>query len=44
MAKKEELKDEEPMQLGAEFGIKVIIFAAFLVAIVVGVPYFLMKY
>jgi len=43
MAKKEELKDEEPMELGAGFGIKVLLFAAFLVAIVIGVPYFLMK-
>jgi len=43
MAKKEELKDEEPMELGAVFGIKVLLFAAFLVAIVVGVPYLLMK-
>jgi hypothetical protein len=43
MAKKEELQDEEPMELGAGFGIKVIAVAAILVAIVVGVPYFLMK-
>jgi len=43
MAKKEELKDEKPMQLGAGFGIKVLIVAAGLVAIIVGVPYFLMK-
>jgi hypothetical protein len=43
MAKKEELKNEAPMQLGAGFGIKVLIFAAGLVAIVVGIPYFLMK-
>jgi len=43
MAKKEELQDEEPMQLGAGFGIKVLIVAAILVSIIVGVPYFLMK-
>jgi len=43
MAKKEKLKDEEPMQLGVGFGIKVLIIAAGLVAIIVGVPYFLMK-
>jgi hypothetical protein len=43
MAKKEELKDEEPMKLGAGFGIKILIVAASLVAIIVGVPYFLMK-
>ena len=34
---------EEPMELGAGFAIKVLLFAAGLVAIVVGVPYFLMK-
>jgi hypothetical protein len=43
MSKKEELKDEEPMKLGTLFGIKIIIVAAFLVSIVVGIPYFLMK-
>jgi hypothetical protein len=41
MAKKE--LDEKPMKLGASFGIKVLIIAALLVAIVIGIPYFLMK-
>jgi len=43
MAKKEELKDEEPMELGAGFGVKILLIAAGLVTIIVGVPYFLMK-
>jgi len=43
MSKKEELKDEEPMELGAGFGIKILIIVAALITIIVGVPYLLMK-
>jgi hypothetical protein len=43
MPKKEELQDEKPIKLGVSFGIKILIFASFLVAIIVGIPYFLMK-
>jgi len=40
---KEEIKDEEPMEIGFGFVAKILIMAAGLVALVVGIPYLLMK-
>jgi len=34
---------EEPLKLGVSFAIKVLIGGAFLVSLVVGIPYLLMK-
>jgi len=39
----EELQNEEPMEIGAGFMLKILIGGLFLVSLVVGIPYLLMK-
>jgi len=40
---KEEFQDEEPMEIGTGFVLKVLAIALGLVTIIIGVPYFIMK-
>jgi len=39
---KEELQDEEPMKIGSGFVVKVLLIAAGLVTLIVGIPYLIM--
>lgn len=44
MANKEEFKNEEPVKIGSEFVVKVLLVGAGLVSIIIGVPYLMMHH
>ena len=44
MANNEEFRDEEPMQIGTGFVVKVLLIGAVLVSIVIGIPYLIMNH